>query len=56
MEDIGGNGEEETVFADVVDITVYVGKVKVDEVEETGGDRRESNIRLKWGYASVEGR
>ena len=55
MEDNGGTGEEEEiVFADVVDIIMDVGKVKVDEVEETGTDRRESNIRLRWGYVSVE--
>ena len=54
MENTGGNGEE-IVFADVVDITVDVGKVKVDDVEETGTDRRESNIRLRWGNASLEG-
>ena len=55
MEDNGGTGEEEEiVFADVVDIIMDVGKVKVDEVEETGTDRRESKIRLRWGYVSVK--
>ena len=59
MEDIGGNDDkqkEEFVVADVVDIIVNVGKVKVDEVEGTGADRRESRRWLRLGYASVEGR
>ena len=56
MEDMGRSGEEEEiVFADTVDMTVDEGRVKVDEVEETGADRKESNIRLRSGYASVEG-
>ena len=32
-----------------------VGNEKVDEVEETGTVRRESSMRLRLGYASVEG-
>ena len=48
MEDIGGSGEvEDIVFADAVELTVEVGKVKVDEVEEIGSDRRESNIWVR---------
>ena len=55
MEDSGGNLEEEDiVVADVVDIIVDVVKVKVDEVEETGADKKESSIWLRVGYASVE--
>ena len=55
MEDLGGSGEdEEIVFADTVEKTVDVGSVKVDEVEDTGADGRESNIWLRWEYASVE--
>ena len=30
------------------------GRVKVDEVEETGAGRREFNIWLRLGYASLE--
>ena len=57
MVDIGGNADkqqEEVVVTDVVYIIVDVGKVKVDEVEESGADKRESNMCLRMGYASVE--
>ena len=55
-EEIGASGEEENIaFPDEeVEMAVEVGKEKVDEVEERGADRRESNFRLKWGYAIVE--
>ena len=58
MEDIGGSAdkEEEEVVVDVVDSTMDVGKEKVDVVEETADDRRESCMLLKLGCASVEGR
>ena len=50
-DEMDGNGEEEhIVFAGKeVEMAVDVGKVKVDEVEKTGADRRESNIWLRWG-------
>ena len=35
--------EEDVVIADMVDIIVDEGKVKVDEVEKTGDDRREES-------------
>ena len=56
MDDIGGNIEkEEFVVADVVVITVDVGSINVDKCEETGSDKRVSNILWRLGYASVEG-
>ena len=44
LEDFSGKIEEEEEFvvADVVDITVDVGNVNVDEFEETGVDRQKS--------------
>ena len=50
MEDIGGSAdkkEEEFVVTDVVDSTEGVGEEKVDEVEETGANRRVSSMRLR---------
>ena len=48
MDYIDGNVEEEKeeefIVAHVDDIVVDVGKVKVDEVEETGTDRKESSM------------
>ena len=58
IEDFGGSAdkeEEEFVVIDVVDSRFDVGKKKVDEVEETGADRKESSRGLRLGYASVEG-
>ena len=58
MEDIGGRADkedEEAVLTDVVDGTLDVGKEKVNDVKKTGADRRESRMRLRSGYASVEG-
>ena len=57
MEEYGGDveKEEEFVVADQVIIIVDEDKVKVDEVEETGADRRKSSTWLRLGYASVEG-
>ena len=52
MEDIGDSAdkeEEEVVATVAVDSRVDVGKEKVDDVEETGADRRESSMRLKLG-------
>ena len=57
-EDFGGNAdkeEEEFVVTDVVASTRVVSKRKVDEVEETGADRRELIMRLRLGYVSVDG-
>ena len=57
MEDVGGSAdkeEEEVVVTDVVDSTVDMGKENVDDVEETGTDRRESSMRFRLRYASVE--
>ena len=55
MKDVGGYEAEETVVAETVDITLDFRSVKADEVEESGADRRKSNIWLRWGYAIVEG-
>ena len=58
MEDIDGSAdkeEEDVVVTDVVDSRVDVGTEEVDDVEETGADRRESSMQLRLGYASVEG-
>ena len=47
-EEMGGNVEEEAVVvAGTSDMIEDVGKVKVDDVEDTGELRRESNNRMR---------
>ena len=44
----GSGGKEDNGFADKeVEMTMDVSEVKVDEIEGTGADRRESNILLR---------
>ena len=48
----GKNGMAEDV---VFGVATEVDVVKVEDVDEVGGESRECNILLRWGYAIVEG-